>query len=328
MLDVAGLVPDAWQGRGLGNKFLNDLSRADGLIHVIDASGSLNSEGQEVEGGSWDPQKDVIFLNHEIHHWIVNILQRDWRKLIGQVELEKGSILNALEEKLSGLGIRRAQIEDSLRKADLRVKKPSEWGAEDFLKFAGVLQKVAKPMVIAANKMDREHAPTNLESLQKSNSEPVIPCCALGEYAFRTFGKKGIIKYQPGDASFTIEKKDQLNEASEKLLNRLKEEVLDRYKSTGVQKCIDSLVYDTLRYIVVYPIEDVNQFTDHHGNILPDALLVPEGTTTQELAYRVHTDLGETFIHAIDGRTKKRLSGDHVLKNQDIIKIVAASGRK
>ncbi|MEM4201360.1 MAG: GTPase, partial [Nitrososphaerales archaeon] len=40
LVDVAGLVPGASQGRGLGNKFLDDLRQADALIHVVDASGS------------------------------------------------------------------------------------------------------------------------------------------------------------------------------------------------------------------------------------------------------------------------------------------------
>jgi ribosome-binding ATPase YchF (GTP1/OBG family) len=46
LLDVAGLVPGAHQGRGLGNKFLDDLRHADALIHVVDVSGTTDAEGK------------------------------------------------------------------------------------------------------------------------------------------------------------------------------------------------------------------------------------------------------------------------------------------
>ncbi len=39
LIDCPGLVPGASTGRGLGNQFLDDLRKADALIHVIDARG-------------------------------------------------------------------------------------------------------------------------------------------------------------------------------------------------------------------------------------------------------------------------------------------------
>jgi len=93
LLDVAGLVPDAWKGKGLGNKFLDDLRRADALIHVIDASGSTDAEGKPVEPGSWDPLKDVKFLENEIAHWFNNIISRDWPKFARSLKAEKISFV-------------------------------------------------------------------------------------------------------------------------------------------------------------------------------------------------------------------------------------------
>ncbi|MHA1224657.1 MAG: GTPase [Candidatus Heimdallarchaeaceae archaeon] len=78
ILDVAGLVPGASKGRGLGNKFLDDLRQADVLIHVVDASGSLDAEGNVVDKGSWNPLDDIDFLEAEIDAWLYAIIQRDY----------------------------------------------------------------------------------------------------------------------------------------------------------------------------------------------------------------------------------------------------------
>ena len=48
VIDIAGLVPGAHLGKGIGNKFLDDSRQADALIHVVDASGSTDSEGRPV----------------------------------------------------------------------------------------------------------------------------------------------------------------------------------------------------------------------------------------------------------------------------------------
>jgi ribosome-binding ATPase YchF (GTP1/OBG family) len=328
MLDVAGLVPDAWQGRGLGNKFLSDLSRANGLIHVVDASGSLNADGQEIESGKWNPLTDVDFLDKEIRMWFVNIIKRDWRRLIGKVQLEKSSLINTLEEKLSGLVITKSQIERSLHKSELHSVPPSDWKDEEFMRFARELQKNAKPMIISANKIDRESSAENYQLMKKALGEQVIPCCALGEYALRTYAEKGVVSYRPGDDTFTIKQKEQLNDKTMNLLDQLKTNVLEQYGSTGVQDCVNKMVFHILQQIVVYPVEDLTTFSDHNGNVLPDAFLVPKGTTAKELAYMIHTDLGETFIHAINGRTKRRIGEDYELQENDIIKIVSASGHK
>ena len=84
---------------------------------------------------------------------------------------------------------------------------------------------------------------------------------------------------------------------------------------------------ELLGMIVVYPVEDVENFCDHDKRVLPGAYLVPSGTTTRDLAYKIHTDLGNGFIYAIDAKNKRRLGEDYVLKDRDVIKIVSAKGR-
>jgi hypothetical protein len=324
MLDVAGLVPDAHKGRGRGNKFLDDLRRADAYIHVVDASGSLDAEGRDVEPGSWDPREDVEFLEREISMWLVQILQRDWRRLSRRAETEKLKISTLLAEKLSGLQITEATIKEGLRDAQLQTDKPVEWTDEELEAFVQKLRRRAKPMVIAANKIDRPQAPLCFEALSQLTDETVIPCSAAGELALRNLSEKGIISYQPGAERFEIVQSEKLGEAERNQLERLQSEILDKYGSTGVQQVLNTVVFDILHLIPVYPVEDASKLSDHDGNVLPDIYLVPQGTTSRQLAYKIHTDLGETFIHALDARTKKRLAENYELQPNDVIRIVAA----
>ncbi|MFW9831221.1 MAG: redox-regulated ATPase YchF [Candidatus Thorarchaeota archaeon] len=324
MLDVAGLVPDAYLGRGRGNKFLDDLRRADAFIHVVDVSGSLDAEGRDVESGSWDPRQDVEFLEREINMWMVQILQRDWRRLSRRAETEKLKISTLLGEKLSGLQITEATIKIAIRDAQLQTDKPTNWTEEELEHFVQKLRQHAKPMVIAANKIDRPQASQHLKNLQTLTSEIVVPCTAAGELALRNLSEKGVISYQPGDARFDILQADSLGDAERGQLQRLQEEILNEYGSTGVQKVLNTVIFDVLQLIPVYPVEDANKLADHDGNVLPDVYLVPKGTTARQLAYRIHSDLGDTFIHALDARTKKRLAENYELQPNDVIRIVAA----
>ncbi len=324
MLDVAGLVPEAHLGRGQGNQFLDDLSRADAFIHVVDTSGSLDAEGRDVEPGTWDPHQDVEFLEREINMWLVQILQRDWRRITRRAETEKMKISALLGEKLSGLQITEFAIKTAILDAKLSSDKPTAWSEEDLERFVQHLRRRAKPMVVAANKIDRPQAFQHLESLRQLTDEIIIPCTAVGEFVLRNLSEKGVIAYQPGGSTFEILTPQELGEKEQAQLQRLQSEILDKYGSTGVQQVLNTVVFDVLQLIPVYPVEDAGKFADHDGNVLPDVYLVPKGTTTRQLAYKIHTDLGDTFIHALDARTKKRLAENYELQANDVIRIVAA----
>ena len=324
MLDVAGLVPDAHLGRGRGNQFLDDLSRADAFIHVVDTSGSLDAEGRDVEPGSWDPRQDVEFLEREINMWLVQILQRDWRRISRRAETEKMKISALLGEKLSGLQITESAIKTAIRDTQLQPDKPTAWTEENLERFVKHLRRRAKPMVIAANKIDRPQASQNLETLQQLSDEIIIPCTAVGEFVLRNLSEKGVISYQPGASSFEVLASDELGEKEQAQLQRLQTEILDKYGSTGVQQVLNMVVFEVLQLIPVYPVEDAGKLSDHDGNVLPDVYLVPKGTTARQLAYKIHTELGDTFIHALDARTKKRLAENYELQANDVIRIVAA----
>jgi ribosome-binding ATPase YchF (GTP1/OBG family) len=328
LLDVPGLVPDAHKGKGLGNKFMDSLFRASGLIHVVDASGSLDAEGREVEAGTWDPLEDIIFLERETVMWLHAIIQRYWRQISGRVKAEKISITDLLAEKLSGLGISLDHLKKAIIKSSLNDRNVGSWSSEDQLNYTRAVLKISKPTVIAANKIDRETTAANIINLKNKYNGEVIPCSALGEYALRKLAASEDISYRPGDGDFTIQENSKMSDSTREKILQLQETVLKKYGSTGVQGTIDHMVFDRLGLIGVFPVEDVAKYSNHKGDVLPDVYLVPVGTTAKELAFKIHTDLGNTFIHAIDARTKRRLSDSYNLKNGDIIRIVSASGRK
>ena len=329
LIDVAGLVPGAHEGRGMGNKFLDDVRQADVLIHIVDASGALDAEGQEVSAGAYDPLDDVKFLEEEITQWMLGIITKDWRRITGRVRSEGAKLDELLLEKLSGLKINRSHILKALRKSELKAESVDKWSDEEIKGFVLTLQRGAKPIIIAANKIDRPGADENYERLKEAYPDTlVIPVSALAERALKDLDKKEIIKYIPGDDDFEFLKQDDLKEAEIAQLEKIREHILKKYTGTGVQKILNSAVFEFLNMITVYPVHDASSLTDTDGNVLPDVFLVPSGTTAKEFAGHIHTDLMESFIHAIDARTNMRISDKHELKDRDVIKIVSAKGSK
>ncbi|MEM4143878.1 MAG: redox-regulated ATPase YchF [Candidatus Bathyarchaeia archaeon] len=326
IIDVAGLVPSAWEGRGLGNQFLDEIRKADALIHIVDASGGTDCEGRLCKPGEHDPLEDVRFLEREITMWIASIIKKDWAKLARTAEAESKDLYGMLEERLSGLGIRRTQIFESIRKAGLNADKPTSWSEEDFLKFVDTLRRISKPMLIVANKIDMPTAEANLERLRKLDYI-VIPCCAEAELALRRAAEKQLIEYTPGDCNFRILQPEKLSQSQIKALESIREKVLVKHGSTGVQDAINMAYFKLLNMITVYPVEDVEHLSDHDGRVLPDAYLVPYGTTARQFAYLIHTELGEGFIYAVDARDRKRIGEDAVLRDRDVISIVSAKKR-
>jgi len=208
----------------------------------------------------------------------------------------------------------------------LNAEKPTSWSEEDFLRFIDALRQIAKPMLIAANKMDVPPAEENLERLKRLNYI-VVPCCAEAELALRRAAEKTLIDYKPGDGNFKVKNPEKLTESQLKALEAIREKILFKYGSTGVQEAINTAYFKLLNMIVVYPVEDLEHLSDHNGRVLPDAYLVPYGTTARELAYLIHTELGESFIYAVEARERKRVGEDYILKDRDVISIVSAKKR-
>jgi ribosome-binding ATPase YchF (GTP1/OBG family) len=319
-IDVAGLVPDPHMGKGLGNKFLDDLRQAEVLIHIIDASGGTDLEGNPVDVGTHDPLEDVKFLEKEITHWMKGIMFKDWHRLSRQIELNGKKVERILAGNLSGLGVNENHIILALRDLDLS-EKTSKWTDDEQLEVADRVRSHSKPIIIAANKCDIA-PPENIKRLQELKDYMVIPTCAEAELALRRADNSKLINYELGSETFKIPDESKLNEKQLKGLEKIKA-ILEKKHGTGVQKCIEEAIFKLLDRIVIYPVEDEHKLTDHDGNVLPDVYLMPRGANAKDLAFKVHTDLGEKFIRAIDARTKRVIGADHELKNKDIIKIVA-----
>jgi hypothetical protein len=231
-----------------------------------------------------------------------------------------------LEERLSGLSIKRSHIFEAIRKTGLNADKPTTWSEEDFLKFVNMLRRISKPMLIVANKIDIPAAEANLEKLKKLDYM-VIPCCAEAELALRRAAEKQLIDYKPGDCNFKILQPERLSQSQIKALETIREKVLLKNGSTGVQEAINMAYFKLLSMITVYPVEDLEHLADHNGQVLPDVYLVPYGTTARQFAYLIHTELGESFIYAVDARERKRIGEDAILRDRDVISIASAKRR-
>ncbi|MBO3802791.1 MAG: redox-regulated ATPase YchF [Candidatus Brockarchaeota archaeon] len=322
LVDLPGLVPGAHQGRGLGNRFLSEISNSDVLIHVVDASGGTDEEGRPVKPGTRDPLLDMVFLEQEYEKWMQQIISRDWAKIARQAEQSRRRADELLAEKLAGLGISRERVAGAIEASGLDAEKPASWGDSGLEALSKELRRRAKPIVTAANKADTEEAASNIERIRGMGLD-VVPTSAESELVLRRAEAKGLIEYTPGDGHFKI--KGSLTDEQRRALKLVEEKVLARWGSTGVQEVLNKSYFEVLGMIAVYPVEDPNKMTDHDGNVLPDVYLVPRGTNARELAYKIHSDLGKRFLYAVDGRTKMRLGEDHVLEDGDVVSVVSAA---
>jgi ribosome-binding ATPase YchF (GTP1/OBG family) len=321
MIDVAGLVPGAHEGKGMGNQFLNDLNQADALIHVIDVSGSTNEKGEPVDIGKYDPAKDVEFLEVELDMWYLGILKKGWEKFARRVVQEKQEIARALEKQLSGLGANEDMIKDTIKKLNLDPM-PTKWTEEQMKELAVILRKKTKPMIVACNKIDIPSADKNFEKLKKQFPDRImVACSAESELALREAHKNQMIKYIPGDSKFEIVNPEKLNDKQTSALDYIKKNVLEKFSTTGVQLVLDKAVFELLKYKAIFP-GGVGKLEDKDGNVLPDCFLMPEKATALDFAFRIHTDIGKKFVKAINVRKKMPVGKDHILKHRDIIEIM------
>ncbi len=326
LMDVAGLVPDAHKGEGMGAQFLNDLNQANALVHVIDVSGSVNEKGEDVEPGSYDPANDIKFLEVELDYWYLELLKRGWEKFARVVQQEKQEIYKAIYKQMSGVGVTEEQAKDGLKEMDLEEKPLKDWTEEEILKYAGLLRKKTKPMIIAANKCDHPISEANYNRLKKEfPNYIIIPCSSESELALKEAHKNELIEYLAGEKDFFITEKGEfaMNEKQKAGLNFVKENILQKYEEgTGVQSVLNSVVFDILKRKAVHP-GGVGKLEDSDGNVLPDCFLMKENSTALDFAYKLHTDFGKNFIRAIDVRTKLPIGKDAILKHLDIVEIMA-----
>jgi len=321
LVDVPGLVKDAWKGRGLGNQFLSAIGQADALIHVVDASGSIDADGKITQPGSGNPVSDAIDIETEIYRWIADIIDRNRESIIH--ETASSSLADILAKSLSALKVHPSQTIQAIEKAQLKKFTFKKWNLDQTTKFAAFLLPIIKPSIIIANKMDISTSEKYFEILTKYYGRSLVAASsAKAELVLRRAQKKGLLQYTPGQEKFRIKEKAKLTPKQEAALNYIEKRVMGKWFNTGIQQALNTVVFKLLKTNMVYPVSDEQKFTDHHTNVLPDVHLMPDGTTPVDLARSIHTTLAENYILAIDAKTGIRLPRDYNLRHKDIIKIV------
>src|SRR3989338_6257812 len=316
LIDVAGLVPGAHEGKGLGSKFLNDLNEADALIHVIDISGSTNERGEQVPALSYYPGNDIKFLENELDQWYLSIIKKVWEKDAKKIQQAKVKVSEALFKQLSGLKVTEEMTENAVKELPAEIIK---WNEDEILKLSSILRIKSKPMIIAANKIDVPGSSGNLEKIKKEFPDYlIIPCSAESELALKEAAKKNLIEYIPGENNFKIT--GNLDERQKKALDFIKENVLDKFNSAGIQDCLNNAVFNILKYIAIFP-GGLSKLSDSEGRVLPDVFLLPNDSTALDFAYKIHSDIGDKFVKAIDVKKRLAIGKDHKLKNRDVIEI-------
>lgn len=315
LFDVAGLVEGASEGKGLGNQFLDDLAGVDAFIHVVDMSGETDAEGKQTEG--YDPANDIKFIERELDLWYLGILKKAWVTIMRGMEMQKTQFAKVVAKQFSGLKVTEDDVNSVVLRGKFDVERPSLWNNEQLFTFARAMRMHTKPMIIAANKVDRPDGKNNFERIRKEFSYPIIACFADGELSLRQADKAGLIYYIPGEKDFKAV--GNLSEQQKQALEMIRH-VMYQFGGTGIQTVLNGVVFDLLKYIAVYPAG--SKLEDSKGNVLPDCFLMPPGSTALDFAYRLHTDIGKNFVKAIDIKTKKGVGKDYVLKHLDGLEIM------
>ncbi|MDD9953277.1 MAG: redox-regulated ATPase YchF [Candidatus Woesearchaeota archaeon] len=321
LIDVAGLVPGAHEGEGMGAQFLNDLNQADVLVHLVDVSGSVNEKGEACEPGSYDPANDIFFLEEELDYWYKAILAKSWEKFARVTQQEKQEIHKAIAKQMSGVSVTEELAQEKIKQLNL-PEKVGEWNEDQLLQLARELRIATKPMLIAANKIDVPGARDNFVKLKEQFPQyTIIPCSAESELALKEAAKHELINYIPGSTEMRITNPEKLNEKQTAALEFINTTVL-KEGGTGIQEVLNTAVFDLLKFKPIYP-GGVSKLEDSEGRVLPDCFIMPPDTTALDFAFKLHTDFGKNFIKAINVKTKMPVGKDHVLEPGDIIEIAA-----
>lgn len=325
LIDLPGLIKDAWKGKGLGNQFLSIAAQSDALLHIVDASGGIDSTGQITEPGSGDPISDFADIEEELIMWYHKIFEGN-RDKVSKLIRTGSDLIEAITDLYRGIGVNKNHVKETLIATNLDEKKIDDFDIIDSKKFAGHLRKISKPTLIVANKIDVEGADKNFVRLQERyNDSIVIPASGDSELSLRRAEQKGLIKYSPGSEQFEIMQSDELNEKQLNALDFIKKGIMGEYMRTGVQFAINVAVFKLLKMNSIYPVADEKNLTDSSGRVLPDLILLRAGATIKDLAKEIHTDLTKGLLYAKDLRYNLRLPVDYQLRDRDVVSLINAS---
>ena len=328
LVDLPGLIKGAWEGKGLGNQFLSVAAQSDVLLHIVDASGSIDSSGRLAEPGTGDPIADVSDIEEEMILWYLKLFEGNRDKIIRSINSGSDAV-QSITEIFQGIGVKEWHVKRALEENELNDKKIGDFDPLQSRRFASTLRELSKPTLIVANKVDLSAAADNFKRLREHNKHMlVVPCSADAELTLRRAQVKGLIRYFPGDERFEINEKTSLNEKQKWALNFIRKDILGEYLQTGVQFALNVAVFKLLNMNVVYPVADPGKLSDKRGNVLPDAYLMRSGSSVEDLANEIHSDLAKGILYAVDVRNGLRLPINYLVKDRDVLSIISAMKKK
>ena len=326
--DLPGLIKGAYMGKGLGNQFLAVAAQSNALLHVVDASGSVDKEGRVTETGTGDPIADFADVELELVLWYTKMFSSNMGKIAKAAKQPGGDMGSAIADVMQGIGVRKEHVSFALKEALLEGKDIEDWDEKETQNFCWILRDVSKPTLIIANKMDLPNAAENFKKLREHYKDLiVVPTSGEAELSLRRAESKGLIKYVPGEERFDVIKPQGLNDAQRTALAYIKRKVFGEYLRTGVQFALSITIFKLLKMNAIYPVADPEKLTDKSGNVLPDVYLLPTGSTLDDLARTVHSDLHKGLLYAVDVRTGIHLPTDYVLRDRDVLSIVSTARR-
>jgi len=326
LIDLPGLIKGAYLGKGLGNRFLSVAAQSDALIHLVDASGSIDAEGNIVEVGYGDPLSDYYDIEEELVLWYHKVIESN-RMVIEKHEKSLG-LSEALYTVLSGMKVNREHIEKALMLTGLYEVPFKDWTPEDSKNFAYVIRDISKPTIVVANKIDLEGAEDNYLRLSRTLKDVVvIPSSADTELALRRAQEKGLVEYIPGSEEFKVVRSNKLTEKQKKALEYMERFVFSKVMRTGVQFALNTLIFKVMAYKFIYPVEDPERLSDKKGRILPDVHLLPRDATLLDLAGEIHSEFPKYLLYGIDVRTGLKLPRDYILHDRDVVHLVITRRR-
>ncbi|MDA4134296.1 MAG: YchF-related putative GTPase [Thaumarchaeota archaeon] len=326
--DLPGLIKGAYLGKGLGNQFLSVAAQSDALLHVVDASGSVDKEGRVTETGIGDPIADFADVELELVLWYTKMFSSNMGKIAKAAKQPGADVGSAVAEVMQGIGVKKEHVNFALKEALLEGKDIESWTEKETQNFCWILRDVSKPTIIIANKMDLPNAAENFKKLREHYKDfIVVPTSGEAELSLRRAEAKGYIKYVPGEERFDIMNPQELTDAQRTALAYIRRKVFGEYLRTGVQFALSITIFKLLKMNAIYPVADPEKLTDKSGHVLPDVYLLPAGSTLDDLARTVHSDLHKGLLYAVDVRTGIHLPTDYVLRDRDVLSIVSTARR-
>ena len=260
--------------------------------------------------------------------WYLKLFEGNRDKIIRSINSGSDAV-QSITEIFQGIGVKEWHVKRALEENELSDKKIGDFDPLQSRRFASTLRELSKPTLIVANKVDLSAAADNFKRLREHNKHMlVVPCSADAELTLRRAQVKGLIRYFPGDERFEINEKTSLNEKQKWALNFIRKDILGEYLQTGVQFALNVAVFKLLNMNVVYPVADPGKLSDKRGNVLPDAYLMRSGSSVEDLANEIHSDLAKGILYAVDVRNGLRLPINYLVKDRDVLSIISAMKKK